>query len=149
VRTEELHYTFREWGVKGIDIRLNLGPSTVLVMVRLGLRHDGRSTVVKVATGGICTGGNGGVRGVDVVLFVADGSLDPLDILHVGHPDVVSGLAGPYGSRQEGTNISENYKGSGSARPTQSHRLWNVRITQFKKPNAAIAWVAAQTATDR
>jgi len=70
---------------------------------RLG--DSGRRTIVKVATGRVSS--NGGVGRVDVVLFVANGSLDPLHVLHVAHPDVMSGLTGPDGSRNESGDISK------------------------------------------
>jgi len=128
VRGEELCYTFSQPEVKGAGTRLDWGSSAVLVIVRLGLWHYGGDAVVRVGTRGI--GGNDGVaaqgkrgnngvaiqgirgsgrvRGVDIAFSVVDdGVLDPLDVLHVGHPYVVPGLAGPDGGSRDGRDVSK------------------------------------------
>ena len=84
------------------------GGCTVVGVARLGLGRNGGCTVVRGAARGV--GGNGGVRRVDVALLVVNGPRDPLEILHVGQPDVVTSLASPDGSRNEGANVSEDYR---------------------------------------
>ena len=83
----------------------------------LGLRHDRwGSAVARVAA----RGGNGGVRRIVVVLFVAGGSQGPQDFLHFGRPDVLSGFTSLDGGHSEGNDVYKNYEGFRSARPMQS-----------------------------
>ena len=86
--------------------KLDWGPSAILGIVGLGLRYDGwGSAVVRVAARGV--DGNGGVRRVDV-LFKTCGPHGPLDFLHVGQPDVPSGLTSLDGGYDEGNDVSED-----------------------------------------
>ena len=83
----------------------------------LGLRHDRwGSAVARVAA----RGGNGGVRRIVVVLFVAGGSQGPQDFLHFGRPDGLSGFTSLDGGHNEGNDVYKNYEGFRSARPMQS-----------------------------
>jgi len=106
---------------------LDRGPSTVLIIVgllvvRLGLRRNGGDAVVGVATRRVGT--NDGVGGrVHVVLFVADRSRNPLESLHVSHPDIAADLASPDSSHDERDDVYENCEGSKSVRPTQLYQL--------------------------
>jgi len=99
---------------------LNLGTSSVLRIVGLRLRDNGGSTVARVAARRVR--GSVGVRGVEV-LFEVHGPRDPLKVVHVAHPDVAAVLTSLNGSGDEDDDVSKNYEGSRSARPTQLHRL--------------------------
>ena len=93
---------------------LDRGPSAILEIAVLGLRHDRwGSAVARVAA----RGGNSGVRRIVVVLFVAGGSQGPQDFLHFGRPDVLSGFTSLDGGHSEGNDIYKNYEGFRSARP--------------------------------
>lgn len=102
----------------GIELALHLG-------------SNGGSNVARVAARGIVTGvwlgrnwasyvtgvaarrvgGDIGVRRGEIGLFVVGSSLKPTDVLHVGHPNVVSGLSSPDSKGKQGDGISENYRG--------------------------------------
>jgi len=84
---------------------LDRRPSTILMVARLRLRRNRGSSVIGNAARGV--GDNGGVRRVDVVLFVADWSRNPLKFLHVGQPDVgVAGLPSSDGGHDNGDDVS-------------------------------------------
>jgi hypothetical protein len=100
-------------------LRLGIsGRSSVVGVVRIAIGgvvwHASRG-VVRVAARGV-----GGGVGSAHVLFVVDSlELDPLDFLHVGVPDVFSGMASLDGGRSERADVCKNYQGSISAKPTQ------------------------------
>lgn len=71
----------------------------------LWLRSSRTTHVTRVTARWV--GGNVGVRRGEVGLFEVGGSLQPTDLLHVGHPDVVSSLAGPDGKANEGDDVSK------------------------------------------
>ena len=77
------------------------------------MRRNGRgSAVAGIVARGV--GGNGGVGRIGV-LSVAGGSQRPLDFLHVGQPDVLSGFTSLDGGCNEGNDVYKNYEGSSSA----------------------------------
>ena len=96
---------------------------------------------------GVC-GASGGWRH-EVGLIKVSGILNPTNMLHVAHPDVLSDLASPNGVSNEGDDVSENYEGVGSARKHERERFRDSRAIQMRKANAAIAWVAPQTVAER
>ena len=123
----------------------------ILIIVRLVrlLRHVEGSAVVKIAARGVggirrveriggaverveVEGTEVGVERIEVSvdrievnggLFEVDGCLGQLEGFHVGRPDIFSGLTSPEGSCSEGADVSKNYTGSRSARPTQPELL--------------------------
>ena len=123
-------------------MRLGLGPPMPM-LIRLELSHRGGNGMVKVVDRWV--DGNGRVG---VFLFVAGGSLSLLNFLYVGLPNISSCLASLDSSHDEGDDISKNYKGSRSTRPTRLNVLQSVRMIELRKPNAPIACTAAQTTTD-
>ena len=79
--------------------------------------------------------GNGGVRRISVVLSVAGGSQGPLDFLHIGQPDVLSGFTSLDGGHNEGNDVYKNYEGFRSAQPVQSGvslELTDYRVEETK-----------------
>jgi hypothetical protein len=90
-------------------LRIGLGRSVTRVATEGILLRMGRnrtSHVSRVAARGVC--GNVGVRGGKVGLFVVYGSLKPTDVLHVGHPNVLSGLSSPDSEAKQSDDISED-----------------------------------------
>ena len=83
-----------------------------------------------------------GVGSVDDALFEA-GSLDQVDFIHVGQPEIFSGLGSPDNGPDEDHDVPENCEDPKSVRSTVSGFLWDLRISQLKKANAAIAWLVA------
>ena len=55
------------------------------------------------------------------MLFEVYRALYPTNLLHVGHPDVLSTPCGLDGEREEGNSVSENCKGSGER--DRRHRI--------------------------
>lgn len=89
------------------------------MIVGLGLRRNRGNAVIEIATRRVDS--NGGVRGVDIVLFVADCSGDPLKFPHVGQPNVaVAGLTSSDGGHGKGADVSENCKGFSATNMTIS-----------------------------
>lgn len=79
------------------------------IVPRLGIGRNWTSHVTRVATRRV--GGDIGVRRGEIGLFVVSSSLKPTDVLHVGHPNIVSGLSSPDAKGNQGDGIPENYRG--------------------------------------
>lgn len=96
--------------------------------------HVGRVTTAR----GVCS--TGGLGRYLLGLAEVGGSLDPLDMLDISHPDALSGLVSPEGVGKESDDVSENYKEASSQldRPPVCGR-GDSRNSQLKKANAAIA----------
>lgn len=70
-------------------VLLGLGCSRLAREAASELGHNGGSHVARGVDG------TGELRRHEVGLVEVDGSMDPVDMLHVGQPDILSGLASP------------------------------------------------------
>lgn len=107
----------------GVVLLLGLGCDWGRKLARVAssvviLRHgrNGAGHIARVSVRGVCARG---MRSHEVRFIEVGGSLNPTDVLHVGQPEVLSGLRSPDSEANESDHISENYKGFKSARPTK------------------------------
>jgi len=77
------------------------------IVPRMGMGRDWASHITRVAARRV--GGDIGVRRDEVGLFVVGRPLKPTDVLHVGHPNIVSGLSSPDAKGNQGDGIPEKH----------------------------------------
>ena len=112
----------------------------MLLLMRLELSHRGGDVIVRIVDKGV--GGNGSVGRVDAPPLVGGGSLSLSDFLDVVFPNVSSCSASLESNRDEGDDISENYKCSRSTRPTRASLLPSLRSIPLSKQIVAIPWTS-------